>query len=87
MFKDHLVEALKTSSWLWGSKTTCRVRYVVSEKPQVVLGADQAQIELASRYLYSFGSVGKERHAFSCTRQMRAFVNPYAKNRRCLNSK
>jgi hypothetical protein len=29
------------SSWLWGSKTTCRVRYVVSnKKPQVVIGAD-----------------------------------------------
>lgn len=37
-----VMEAPKeTSSWLWGSKTTCRVRYdVVSEKPQVVSGAD-----------------------------------------------
>ena len=39
---DAIVKAVpkETSSWLWGSKTTCLVRFIVSDNPKVLIGAD-----------------------------------------------
>lgn len=72
----------ETSSWLWGSKTTCRVRYVMPQKPEVVLGADPSSDRARLTILASIplGPLGNKKTRIQLYEtDVRAFVVSRAK--------